>query len=163
MKTASWPGVPVKKILQRWPLQLRHTALLSWGRDAGVQDPVLQDREEGSRKTAEGLSELLSSKSGAEGEGGVWLAVLENSTLFGLGPRDFPFPSGVVDGTISYPHPQPLHSPCFPDVFPWRRRWCALALPSPLPTTLHLTLLCLSDLPTFLVSEPTRLVWVNMV
>ena len=54
VQTASLPGALVKKILQRWPPQLRHTALLSWGPDAGAQDPVLQDREEGSRKTAEG-------------------------------------------------------------------------------------------------------------
>ena len=54
VQTANWPGAPVKKILLRWPPQLRRTALLSWGPDAGAQDPVLQDREEGSRKTAEG-------------------------------------------------------------------------------------------------------------
>lgn len=50
------------------------------------------------------------SKSRAEGEGGVWLAILKNFTLR-LGIQGFPSPSGVIDDAIA-PGPQPLDPSC---------------------------------------------------
>lgn len=65
-----------------------------------IPDSVLQDHGEGGGATALPKhrggggqpEEVLSSESRAEGEGGGWLAVLENFALFGLGSRGFLIP-----------------------------------------------------------------------
>lgn len=100
--------------------------------------------------------EVSGSKSRAESEGGVWLAILENFLLFGLGPRGFPLPLKSLMEP-SPPSSQPLDSPCLPDVFPWLGLPKLLCTSPPPPTTFSLSP-SLSDLPTSLASESAGLV-----